>query len=314
MDVLISGAGIAGLTLAFFLHRHGHRPVIVKKSPALRDEGYMIDFFGPGYDVSEKMGLLPDLAKIHYQIPRLAFVDPDGRQRLSLDYIRVRKLFGSRHFNFMRGDLERLLYSKIREWVPVRFSTMVESLEDDGTRVCVTFNDRSTGAFDLLVGADGVHSRIRALVFGEEARFSRFLGYYTAAFIVDDPARLPIPGDAFSTMTVPGRQVAVYPIRGGRLATFFVHKAQRVIDDFSRTSMEKELRTVYGDLDSIVPSLLDQSRAVADTHFDSIMQIESPSCGPDRRRLPVRFLDRGSRGVDGDDGRLCPGGGVTDSW
>jgi 2-polyprenyl-6-methoxyphenol hydroxylase-like FAD-dependent oxidoreductase len=136
MDVLISGGGIAGLTLAFSLRRYGRRLVIVEKPPSLRDEGYMIDFFGSGYDAAEKMGLLPDFEKIH-------------------------KLFGSRHFNFMRGDLEPLLYSVIRDWVPVRFSTMVESFEDEGAQVHVTFNDGTASSFDLLVGADGVHSPIR---------------------------------------------------------------------------------------------------------------------------------------------------------
>ena len=62
MNILISGAGIAGLTNAFWLLRTGHKVTIVEKSPSLRDEGYMIDFFGAGYDVAERMGLLPGLS------------------------------------------------------------------------------------------------------------------------------------------------------------------------------------------------------------------------------------------------------------
>jgi 2-polyprenyl-6-methoxyphenol hydroxylase-like FAD-dependent oxidoreductase len=124
MNVLISGGGIAGLALAYDLHRHGHEPLIVEKSADLRDEGYMIDFFGPGFDASEKMGLLPEIEGIHYQIPRLAFLGPAGKERFSLSYATLRKnLFGGRHFNFMRGDFERLLYSKIKNRVEMRLGT-----------------------------------------------------------------------------------------------------------------------------------------------------------------------------------------------
>ena len=86
MRVLISGGGIAGLTLAFWLKRGGHDPLVVEKSPALRDEGYMIDFFGSGYDVSERMGILANLEGIHYQIPLLTFVDASGAEKFSIDY------------------------------------------------------------------------------------------------------------------------------------------------------------------------------------------------------------------------------------
>jgi 2-polyprenyl-6-methoxyphenol hydroxylase-like FAD-dependent oxidoreductase len=79
MKLLISGGGIAGLTLAFWLHSHGHEPLVVEKSSRLRDEGYMIDFFGPGYEASEKMSILSEIEGIHYQIPRLAFLGPSGK-------------------------------------------------------------------------------------------------------------------------------------------------------------------------------------------------------------------------------------------
>jgi 2-polyprenyl-6-methoxyphenol hydroxylase-like FAD-dependent oxidoreductase len=79
--VLIAGGGIAGLTLAFWLDRYGHEPVVVERAPGLRTAGYMLDFFGSGYDVAERMGLLPELARIHSPIPRLVSVDAAGRER-----------------------------------------------------------------------------------------------------------------------------------------------------------------------------------------------------------------------------------------
>lgn len=278
MKVLISGGGIAGLTLALCLHRHGHEPVIVERSPKVRDEGYMIDFLGTGYDASEKMGILPELEGIHYQIPRLAFLDSRGKERFSVEYATLRKrLFNGRHFNFMRGDLEQLLYSKIEGQVAMRFGTEVESFEQDGAEVAVKLTDGSTGSFDLLVGADGVHSRIRELAFGEERLFSRSLGYYAAAFTVDDPAMRDGLGGAFYTLTVPGRQVSIYPIRGGRLATFFIHNANRRLDGFSTESARQELREEYGEMDWIVPELLERLPSHPGLYFDEVTQIEMPT-------------------------------------
>ena len=279
MNVLISGGGIAGLTLALCLHRKGHQPLVVERSPHLRDEGYMIDFIGAGYDASESMGILPSLEGIHYQIPRLAFLDRAGKEKFSIGYAALRKnLFGGRHFNFMRGDLERLLYSRIKGRVQMRFGTEVESIEQDGLQVQVRLTDGTTRSFDLLVGADGVHSRTRELAFGDEGSFSRFLGYYTAAFIVDDAKIREGIDDAFYTLPVPGRQVAVYPIRGGRLATFFIHRANSlVLDNFSIESARRQLREVYGGMDWIVPELLERTPSGSELYFDEVTQIEMPS-------------------------------------
>jgi 2-polyprenyl-6-methoxyphenol hydroxylase-like FAD-dependent oxidoreductase len=142
VKVLISGSGIAGLTLALLLDRFGHEVSVVERSAHLRGEGYMIDFFGPGYEASERMNILPEIEGIHYQIPRLAFLGPSGEEKFSVSYPALRKsLFGDRHFNFIRGDLERLLYSKIEDRIRVRFATSVDSLEQDGAQVRVKLTD-----------------------------------------------------------------------------------------------------------------------------------------------------------------------------
>lgn len=277
MNVLISGAGIAGLTLAFWLARRGHGVTVVEKSPDLRDEGYMIDFYGSGYDVAERMGLLPDLNEIHYSIPRLAYVDGRGREQFSVSYAAFRRLFGGRHFNFLRGDLVRVLYAKVQDEVELRFGTTVTSLqqEESGPHVQVSLSDGTGGTYDALVGADGVHSRVRQLAFGEERSFTRFLGYHTGAFILPEiPPELD-GGRALYTMNLPGRQVAVYPARDDRLATFFVYQARQVVDAPSAAGACRELGIVYGDLEWIVPRLL-EGCGQAGPYFDEVSQIEVP--------------------------------------
>jgi 2-polyprenyl-6-methoxyphenol hydroxylase-like FAD-dependent oxidoreductase len=277
MRVLICGGGIAGLTLAWCLKRQGHHLVVVESASRFRDEGYMIDFFGSGYDASERLGLLPALERVHYPIARLAFVDEQGRERLSLPYPMLRKrLFGDRHFNFMRGELARVLQDQVEGQVEIRFGTTVEAIEQRGEDVRVRLSHGATESFELLVGADGVHSQVRRLAFGPEDRFARFLGCYTTAFITDSSSRGLLTSDAFVSMAVPNRQVGVYPIRGGRLATFFIHRAQRPIEDFSRESALRELRASYGGLDWIVPELLERCAQTASVYFDKVMQIELP--------------------------------------
>jgi 2-polyprenyl-6-methoxyphenol hydroxylase-like FAD-dependent oxidoreductase len=244
----------------------------------------MIDFFGAGYAVAEKMGMLPQLEAIHYQIPSLRFLNNTGRQRVSLNYARLRKLLNGRHFNFMRGDLERVLYERIKDQVEVRFGCSIESFEQEEQRMRVRLSDGVTISCDLLVGADGVHSSIRALALGPEEIFARFLGYETAAFVLDDAGSLAVQ-DAFNTVTVPNRQVAVYPIRGGRLATFFLAAATRPVQDHSRDAALQALDRVFGDLDWVVPRLLAAAPQASSIYFDDVSQIEMPTWSTGRVTL-----------------------------
>jgi 2-polyprenyl-6-methoxyphenol hydroxylase-like FAD-dependent oxidoreductase len=272
MHVLISGGGIAGLTLGLCLHRAGVDCSIVEQAPAARSEGYMVDFFGSGYDAAESLGLLPDFERIHYPISKLAFLNGRGREKFAVPYPKLRRLFENRHFNFMRGDLERVLLSKLGGEIDIRYGTTIQSFEQHGDGVTATLSDGSTAQADLLVGADGIHSRVRELTFGPEERFIRFLGCNTAAFILCEPSFNLQSRDAFETMTIPGRQVAIYPIRGNQLATFFVYLAPKPPSLGDKPI--DELRRVYGGMDWMVPSLLESARE--DIYLDSVSQIQMP--------------------------------------
>lgn len=275
MKVLISGAGIAGLTLAYWLRQYGHDPVMVEKAPRLRDEGFMIDFFGTGYTVSELMGILPALQAAHHTIPSLVFVDTKGREKFSISYASFRRLVNNRHLGLMRGDLEQILYTAIRDRVPVRFSTTVKSFRQDPDHVNVELSDGTSSVVDLLVGADGVHSGVRRLAFGEEEHFARFLGYYAAAFLVDEPPP-SVCAQGACILTLPRRQVTVYPIHDGKLATFFVYKAgDHRPSSVSFETAAQELRAAFSGLGWIVPELLDRCNR-SSLYFDAVSQIEMP--------------------------------------
>jgi 2-polyprenyl-6-methoxyphenol hydroxylase-like FAD-dependent oxidoreductase len=250
--VLISGAGIAGLTLACCLEAAGVDFILVEKASAVRSAGYMIDFFGSGYDAAERLGLLPSIAQIHRPVSRLAFLNREGREKFSVRYDAFRRLLNGRHFNFLRGDLERMLHAKLPSSADIRFGTTVDSIEQDADSVHAVLSDGLRIQSDVLVGADGLHSGVRTLVFGEETRFSRFLQCNAAAFVVKDPLSSIRLSDALYTLTTPGRQVAVYPVNQA-LATFFAYRSTKPPADNSRAAACDELARAYRGIPWIIP-------------------------------------------------------------
>jgi 2-polyprenyl-6-methoxyphenol hydroxylase-like FAD-dependent oxidoreductase len=278
MHVLISGAGIAGLTLAYCLDRAGIACTLVEKAAGPRSGGYMIDFFGSGYDAAGRLDLLPDLERIHQPVSRLVFLREDGSEKFSVSYPVFRKLFDNRHFNFMRGDLERVLYEKVRGRVDIRFGNSVESFDQNDSGVTITLADRSRRRADVLVGADGFHSRVRSLAFGCEPALTGYLGCHTAAYVIRDPPESLRVADAFRILSVPGRQVSLYPVRGEGVAAHFVHMSEEPVSD---TPAAEELRRVYGGMDWVIPLLLDRLEKT-EVYFDSVSQVEIPFWSVDR--------------------------------
>jgi 2-polyprenyl-6-methoxyphenol hydroxylase-like FAD-dependent oxidoreductase len=257
MRILICGAGVAGLSLAGCLGRQGHEVLVVERSPRLREGGDMIDFFGPGFDVAERLGLLTRLAAIHDPVDRLIFADAAGHERVSVRYdVLRRRLFRDRHFNSLRADLEGVLFEALPSRRVVQFGLTVVAVGQDCQGVRATLSDGRVVEMDLLVGADGVHSWIRGLAFGEESRFVRNLGYVAAAFVINEPPDAFGIGKDVVTLTAPGHQVAVYPIRSTRVAAFFLRKTTGPFRGSSSTSARCELETHYRDFGALVPVVL----------------------------------------------------------
>lgn len=273
MRVIICGAGIAGLSLAWWLDRDGWEVLIVEQASGPRDEGYMIDFLGSGYDVAELMGLLPRLKEIHYPIPEIMYVDQNGRRIAGLDYELFARLQNGRLLNFMRGDLERVLFEELPKSVEVLFDLTIDELRPKAEHVEVLLTDGEWKRADLLVGADGIHSRVRKLTFGDEQRFLRYLGLHTAAYIFEDRELRRTLEGGFRMLSVPGRQVGLYPIRDGKVASFFVH---RTPDKALPSSYGDELHKAYGDLGWLVPDALRHCIDHSEIYYDQVAQIEMP--------------------------------------
>jgi 2-polyprenyl-6-methoxyphenol hydroxylase-like FAD-dependent oxidoreductase len=222
-SILISGAGIAGPTLAYWLLQHGFSPTLVERAPYLRTAGYVIDFWGVGYDIAERMALLPDLAREDYHIRELRFVDDRGRRVGGFEVDAFRRMTGGRYVSLPRADLAALLYRAIEGRCEVIFGDSIRGVEETGDSVRVTFEHASPRSFDLLVGADGLHSAVRHLVFGNGGSVERDLRHAVAAFSVE--GYRPRDEGVYVSYGVPGKQVGRFPMRDDRTLFLLVFAA-----------------------------------------------------------------------------------------
>jgi 2-polyprenyl-6-methoxyphenol hydroxylase-like FAD-dependent oxidoreductase len=275
MRVLVVGAGIAGLSTALRLRQLDVDVTVAEQAEAERSGGYMIDFFGPGIDAAHRLSLDSALRGIHAPVHQLRFVDPTGRQRFAVNYGRMRRqLFHGRHFNFLRGDLEKVLLTAARRaqtkiiWGR-RVVAVRPALEES---VLVRYADGAVDRWDVVVGADGANSAVRRSVLTRQEWSQRDLGHTVAAWIQDGSVPT-VPALDFTTLTAPGRMVAVYPAGAGRTAVFFAHRSWDARHDFAR-GLTATLRRRYGDLGWVVPRLLRGLNGVTTRpYFDSTVQI-----------------------------------------
>jgi 2-polyprenyl-6-methoxyphenol hydroxylase-like FAD-dependent oxidoreductase len=281
-EILISGAGIAGLTLATVLKEQGCDLAVVERDKALRSEGYMMDFFGSGWDVAERMGLVPQLRAIRYPIDALQFVDGNGHVYASVPISRVSRALDGNYVYLRRSDLERILYDRARvAGVEISFGREIAALDDTGRAVHVTFDDGSSGDFALVFGADGVHSGVWRLVFGAESQFARFLGGYVAAYHLDDP-RFQL-GRALKLCEETNRVAAFYPLDATRLAATYAFR-----QDETHVPPQERLAFVRQEFKGagwITEKMLNAYQGAEPIYFDSLTQIIMPQWSKGRAAL-----------------------------
>ncbi|GII69663.1 FAD-dependent oxidoreductase [Sphaerisporangium melleum] len=269
-NVLISGAGVGGPALAWWLRRYGFGVTVVEKAPGPRPGGQAIDFKGEDQlSVLRRMGILAEVRRRQTGGADVRIVDADGRQITVLP-----GEFTGGDVEIRRGDLSEILYDEsVAAGCAYMFGDSITSLTDTADGVHVTFERGAPRTFDLVVGADGIHSNVRRLAFGPERDFVKFLGYYYA--LAELPPGGP-DGDGDGTGLMynePGRMVS---LGGPKAPAFFVFASPELTyDRYDAEEMKRLVIDAYAGMGWRTPEILARVREARDLHLDTISRVRT---------------------------------------
>lgn len=269
MRIAINGTGVAGPTLAYWLRRYGHEPVLFESAPALRTGGYIIDFWGVGYEVARRMGLEDQLHERGYAMQRLSLVDSEGEEVSGMGLDAMRELVGGRFTTIPRGDLAALVYGAC-EGVETHFGTFIVEQQETERGVSTLLSNGENRDFDLVIGADGLHSHVRRLMFGD-VDCEKPLGCHVAAFrVAGYPRRDEL---SYVSHTVVKRQVARVSLREDQTLFLMTFRSE-LLDGIPKPDQVKAaLHRVFRDVEWEMPQILQHLAQTDDLYFDSVSQI-----------------------------------------
>jgi 2-polyprenyl-6-methoxyphenol hydroxylase-like FAD-dependent oxidoreductase len=271
--VLISGIGIAGPTLAFWLGRAGFAPTLVEKAPTLRSGGYVIDFWGLGFDIAERMGLAAEIDRAGYHMRELRMVDRAGKRVAGFGIAVFGELTGGRYVTIGRSDLSQLIFNRVQDDCEVIFEDEIVALDQNPDGVQVRFKRGADRRFDLLIGADGLHSAVRRLAFGPAAGFEKKLGYRVAAF--ESGGYRPRDEAVYVIHTEPGRQLGRFALHGDRTLFLFVFASDTDLpaDTAALEEQKALLRERFGGVEWESARILAALDRTQELYFDRVSQI-----------------------------------------
>ena len=273
MKIAINGMGIAGPALAYWLHRFGHEPTLIEKASGPRPGGYLVDCWGLGYDQAEKMGILPELLELGYHVQEVQWVNAAGKLSAKFNPEILRHMADDRFVTIERGDLAMALFRQVKGKVEMIFGDSIATIDEKEDRVDVTFEHAPPRSFDLVVGADGLHSRVRELIFGPMAPFEKYLKMRVAAVEVD--GYRPRDELTFISHTEPGRQVSRFSKRDDKTLFLLGIREPRVGPGVPRTDDEKreELKRGFAGMGWECPQILEALDRMNHIYYDVVSQI-----------------------------------------
>lgn len=274
MKVLIVGAGIAGPTLAHWLLRAGHEPTLVERAPQLRRGGYLIDFWGAGFDVADRMGIVPRLRRDGYVLSEARAVDRHGRRIASIRPAAIMRT-NERYVSIARSDLAVAIYESLDGAAELILGDTVHALDDNGDRVRVTFEHAEPREFDLVIGADGLHSRVRRLVFGPDEQFERYQDIVVSVY--DIPGYRPREDLVAVMHAEPGFQAVRFSVREDVTMVFLTVRHDGPVPHGNVADQQALLRDRLRGAGWEVPALIEAMPRATDFYFDAVSQIRMPA-------------------------------------
>jgi 2-polyprenyl-6-methoxyphenol hydroxylase-like FAD-dependent oxidoreductase len=304
---LISGAGVAGSTLAYWLSRRGFEVTVVERAAGLRSSGNPVDVKGPAVAVAQQMGIMPQLRAARSQVSQMTFVNASGKKVARMGLAAFQGGAGDLEVEIPRAELASILLTAARDRAGFLWGDTITGLENHDEGVDVTFETSPARRFDIVVGADGLHSVVRHLTFGAEPGFIRHMGMYVATLPVDKPFASEREVIIYNT---PGRAVSVHPARGHAIAAFIFRHGQVQDMDHRDTGMHKRLvREAFSGAGWRVPELLDQVMDSDDLYFDAVSQVRLPRWS--HRRVAVAGDAASCLSLFGDGSTLAMAGAHT---
>ncbi|MEC3981044.1 FAD-dependent monooxygenase [Amycolatopsis sp. H20-H5] len=276
MNVLISGASVAGPALAYWLHRHGMQTTIVERAPEVRPGGLPVDFRGTTMRVLGEMGVLDELRAHATNSGARTVVDTNGNPVGTMP----KEIFAG-ELEVPKADLTRILYDLTKDNTEYVFGDSIRTLTQDASGVRAEFEHHAPGTFDLVIGADGLHSQVRALAFGQETHFTDPMGYAFGTF--STPNYLNLRDTGFFHLAS-DRAVAVDVVRDdGEVMVFFMFPAQGV--QRNRDAQQSAIRTAFEEVGWEVPALLEAMPKATGFYFDELSQVTMSSWSTGRVAL-----------------------------
>jgi 2-polyprenyl-6-methoxyphenol hydroxylase-like FAD-dependent oxidoreductase len=304
---LVSGAGVAGSTLAYWLNRRGFDVTVVERAAGQRSSGNPVDVKGPAVAVAQKMGIMPRLRAAGSNVSQMTFVNSSGRNVARMGLAAFGGDAGDLEVEIPRAELASILLATARNEAEFLWGDTITGMDNHADGVDVTFEKAASRRFDIVVGADGLHSVVRRLTFGDESGFTRHMGMYVATLRIDEPFGSDREVIIYNT---PGRAVSVHPTGDHATAAFIFRHGQVPDLDHRDSRMHKRLvADAFTGAGWRVPELLGKVMESDDLYFDAVSQVRLPSWS--QRRVAVVGDAASCLSLFGDGSTLAMAGAYT---
>ena len=312
--ILISGAGIAGLTAAIWLEQQGFKVTVVEKADSIRAGGFLVSLSHHAYHYAEQLGIMPALKHRDMGITHSSYHGPTGVELLALDYSKMFERVDV--IQMLRDDFNEVLYQQAREQVDIRFADSITRLTIEGDRAHVGFTSGTDDHYDLVIGADGLHSIVRELAFDKGDIQEHYLDLCCAAFRLPNTLSLD---DKFETHMERDRYMAAFSTGHGDMGAVFVWDSQQ------RTTPLRQERVAlldhaYRESGPATRQVIEHCPQQQAIYMDYLMQVEAStwSKGPvvlvgDAAHCLTLFSGRGAAAAFSGACRLAQALGEQDS-